>query len=117
MILHIIGRADWAQAQRAGAYHPASLDNEGFIHFSTPEQVVQTANRFYAGRTDLVLLVVDPARVSAELRCEPPAEVPESDQRFPHVYGELNLDAVIRVVDFPPDAGGGWSALPPEAQP
>ncbi len=116
MILHILSRDDWAQAQWAGSYHPASLDNEGFIHFSTPQQVIATANRFYRGQTDLALLVVDPTQVSAEIRYEPPAEAPQSDQRFPHIYGDLNPEAVIRVVDFPPDADGGWSALPPNIE-
>src|SRR5262249_51211610 len=114
MILHIIPREVWAQAQREGIYRAASLRQEGFIHFSLPEQVVGTANRFYTGQTDLLLLVVDPAKLRAELRYEPPLEAPESAVRFPHLYGALNLDAVVRVVAFPPNADGRWSALPPE---
>ncbi|HVU11938.1 MAG TPA: DUF952 domain-containing protein [Phototrophicaceae bacterium] len=112
MILHIIPRDVWAQAQHNGSYHAASLEREGFIHFSKPEQVVGTANRFYTGQRDLLLLVVDPVKVQAEVRYEPPAENPASSERFPHIYGDLNLDAVIRVVDFPPDADGSWSKLP-----
>jgi len=112
MILHIISRSDWNQAQSRSAYIPDSLRHEGFIHFSLPEQVIGTANRFYEGQTDLVLLVVDPAKLRAEVRLEPPLEAPESDMRFPHLYGALNLDAVVRVINFPPDADGRWSALP-----
>ncbi|MBI1259496.1 MAG: DUF952 domain-containing protein [Chloroflexi bacterium] len=112
MILHIVSKNAWAQAQGEGAYRADSLAAQGFIHFSLPEQVVGTANRFYAGQTSLALLVVDPAKLQAELRYEPPAEAPESSERFPHLYGALNLDAVVRVVDFPPDADGHWSALP-----
>jgi uncharacterized protein (DUF952 family) len=115
IILHIISRADWQQAERDGVYHAPSLDHEGFIHFSTPDQVVRVANMFYKGQPDLVLLVVDPAKVSAELRYEAPAEYPDSSERFPHIYGALNLDAVIRVVDFPPDADGIWRSLPEAA--
>jgi uncharacterized protein (DUF952 family) len=111
-IFHITVRSAWAAAQRDGAYRAASLDDVGFIHFSTREQVLRVANAFYRGQRDLVLLVVDPARLSAELRYEPPAEAPESAERFPHLYGALNFDAVIRAVDFPPDADSTWSALP-----
>ena len=112
-ILHITSRAAWEQAQRDGAYRAPSLDQVGYIHFSQPEQVLTVANSFYRGQADLVLLVVDTSRLAAELRYEPPDEAPDSSQRFPHLYGALNLEAVRSVVDFPPDSGGGWSALPP----
>ena len=112
MILHIVSRDAWAQAQHDDVYRPPSLEREGFIHFSKPEQVVATANHFYAGQGDLVLLVVDPAWLDAELRYEAPAEQLDSAERFPHLYGALNLDAVVRVVAFPPNAAGHWSALP-----
>ena len=111
-IFHITSRDAWEQGLRSGAYRAPSLDQQGFIHFSTAEQVVATANRYYRGQADLLLLEVDPARLAAELRYEPPAEAPDSAERFPHLYGALNLDAVTRVIAFPSDAGGGWSALP-----
>lgn len=114
-IFHITARAAWEQAQRDGVYRAESLEQVGFIHLSTAEQVVRVANALYSGQGDLVVLVVDPARLAAELRYETPADMPQSDERFPHLYGTLNLDAVIRVVDFPPDAGSGWSRLPPGA--
>lgn len=114
-ILHITSRAEWQQAQRDGAYRAPSLDQIGYIHFSKPEQVLVVANSFYRGAPELVLLVVEPARLVADLRYEPPDEAPDSSQRFPHLYGALNLDAVTAVLDFPPDANGGWSALPPGA--
>ena len=112
MIMHIISQSAWQQAQAEGTYRAPSLEAQGFIHFSLPEQVVETANRFYEGQTDLALLLVDPAKLEAELRYEPPLEAPESAIRFPHLYGALNLDAVVQVVDFPPEANGRWSALP-----
>ncbi len=111
-IYHIISRSSWEQAQREGIYRAPSLEKEGFIHLSNAEQVVRVANAFYSGQNDLLLLLVDPAKVTAEVRYEAPAEMPESGERFPHIYGALNLDAVLRSVDFPPDAGSGWSGLP-----
>lgn len=106
LITHITPRADWEAAQRRGAYRAASLDSEGFIHFSTLEQVAATASRFYRAQHDLVLLVVDTDRLTADLRYESPSHNMVDDERFPHLYGELNLDAVTRVIDFPPNADG-----------
>lgn len=101
-LLHIVARAAWEEAVRAGGYRPASLASEGFIHFSTPAQVVATAERFYAGVRGLVLLKVDPARLSAELRWE---EVP-GHGTFPHLYGTLEPEAVTAVLPFEPGPDG-----------
>ena len=113
-IFHITARADWAQAQRDGVYRAPSLTEQGFIHLSTREQVVGTANRYYRDQHDLVLLVVDPAKLG-DLRYEAPDGSPESSERFPHLYAALPLDAVIRAVDFPPESDGRWRALPAAA--
>jgi len=112
IILHITTAAAWDAARAAGSYQPASLVDEGFIHCSTPAQAAGTANRYFHGRTDLVLLCIDDARI-ADLRYEPPvtsgaALDPRDRERFPHVYGSLALDAVIRVVAFPCDHDGGF---------
>lgn len=95
VIYHIISLADWEAARQQGSYRAASLSSEGFIHFSTRRQVPRTLVKFYAGRTGLALLCVATARLKAELRYE------EADgQAFPHLYGPLNLDAVIEVLPF-----------------
>ncbi len=99
-IFHIARQIDWQAAQAAGSYRVASLEHEGFIHCSTAEQVAGVANRFYRGQADLVLLHIDPQRVQAPLRYEAPAEAPASSERFPHIYGPLNLDAVVAVQAF-----------------
>ena len=62
------------------------------------------ANQFYRGVPDLVLLVIAPAQLTAELR----HDVIETGETFPHLYGELNLSAVVQVVDFPPEADGSF---------
>ncbi len=98
VIYHIISRADWETASQQGSYRAASLASEGFIHFSTRRQVPRTLAKFYAGRSGLVLLCVEVDRLKSELRYE------EADgQLFPHLYGPLNLDAVIEVL--PIEAG------------
>jgi uncharacterized protein (DUF952 family) len=75
------------------------LRAEGFIHCSTPAQVIDTANRFYRGQDDLVVLCIDESRLKAELKYEAPAmrRGETVGSLFPHLYGELNVDAVVRV--------------------
>lgn len=112
IITHLIQRADWERAQAAGTYHAPSLDTEGFIHFSTPEQVARTATRFYAGVGGLALLVVETDKLTARLVFEAPSHPTHDGELFPHLYGDLNLDAVVRVIDYPPQPDGTFA--PPE---
>jgi uncharacterized protein (DUF952 family) len=106
-IVHICLKDDWQVAQELGEYQVDSLESEGFIHFSKLEQAVDTANRYYKGRTDLLLLWVDPARLTAELRWET-----SHGDLYPHLYGPLNLAAVTHVLVFMPDAEGVFRSLP-----
>jgi uncharacterized protein (DUF952 family) len=105
LILHITPATQWQQAKQARIYRCDSLDVEGFIHCSTPEQIVAVANRFFSGQTGLLLLCINSERVQAEIRYE---EI-ETGERFPHIYGALNLDAVERVLPFEPDASGNFT--------
>ena len=107
MIVHLCSKTEWQTAEKLGMYRTASLGAEGFIHCSTPEQILDVAIRFYKGIPDLVLLWIDPAQVTSEIRWEAPMH-PEGEPHalnaetgmFPHVYGPINLDAVLRVTDF-----------------
>ena len=116
MILHITSRAEWQAAQDNGEYTAPSLKSEGFIHCSTEAQVVHVANAFYRGRNDLALLVLDETGLSSELRWEPPAGPPaagiSASDLFPHIYGPINLEAVVRILELEPDSAGTFS-LPP----
>jgi uncharacterized protein (DUF952 family) len=115
-IYHIAPRADWDAACARGTYRAPSLDVDGFIHCSTAEQVFVVANAFYRGRTDLVLLEIEPEQLPCDVRFEAPVDPttgtadPESAERFPHVYGEITLDAVVAVADFAPGADGSFTA-------
>jgi uncharacterized protein (DUF952 family) len=113
VILHILKRGEWDEAKRAGCYAPPSLVSEGFIHCSTEHQVAKTANLFFPGQRDLVLLVIDEGRLHSDLKHEAPASMghERTDGLFPHLYGPLNLDAVTAVHEFPCD-GDGRFALP-----
>jgi uncharacterized protein (DUF952 family) len=113
MIVHITTREAWRSALAAGEYQAASLKTEGFIHCSEPEQVLAVANAFYRQVPDQVLLWIDPAQVQARLVWEAPANSEHgAGERFPHIYGGLNLEAVFSVVEFLPDADGVFRHLP-----
>jgi uncharacterized protein (DUF952 family) len=103
VILHITTRAAWDAARAAGRYEAPSLATEGFIHLSDPEQVVRVADARYSGVPDLVLLCVAADRLAAPLRYE---RSDAGEERFPHLYGALNLDAVVGVVPFPEGQDG-----------
>ncbi len=115
-ILHVTTRKAWIDATRLGKYTAPSLEEDGFIHASTVSQLLPVAAKFYKGRNGLVLLAIDPKRLASEVKWEPPtggppAGVPEGDA-FPHIYGPINLDAVVQVIDFKPGENGEFS-LPP----
>ena len=111
MIYHITSLSEWRVAQQRGEYRAASLETEGFIHCSTETQVLPVAEKYYRGSGRLLLLAIDPARLSSELRWEPPSGgapppgVPEGEL-FPHIYGPINLDAIVKVFDLEPSPEG-----------
>ena len=100
-ILHICSSTAWAAANN-GDYRCPSLDAEGFIHCSTADQVVEVANSLFRGQRGLVLLVIDPASVISNIRYEDAG----NGKLYPHIYGPLNVNAVVGVEPFEPtDAG------------
>ena len=109
LIYHLTNRDDWSNARDQGSYTPLSLGGEGFIHCSRIDQVLRVANSYYPAQSNLVLLEIDPERLHCNLRWEPGTDKP--DELFPHLYGPLNLDAVRRIIDFPPGPDGSF-ALP-----
>lgn len=110
MIIHITTRADWEKARAIGEYKAASLDSEGFIHCSTIRQVSDTANIFFKGEKGLVLLCIDENKLNSEVKYKNPTGGAKHDpgvgNLFPHIYGPINLSAVIKIVDFPPNEKG-----------
>lgn len=102
-IFHITPSHNWQQALPAGAYTADSLTSEGFIHCSTADQILGVANARYVGQHGLVLLAIDAGRVRPEIRYE---DCYETGQQFPHIYGPLNLDAVIQLFPFEPGPDG-----------
>lgn len=101
LILHITDRSTWQAAQSTGVYRHASLDTEGFIHCSMPQQLVWVANTLFLGQRGLILICIESDRLQSELRYDTVGE-----QHFPHIYGEINLDAIRQILEFEPNANG-----------
>ena len=109
MIYHMAPALVWQRQAPDQAYRGDTLASEGFIHCTgEPERLVHVANRFYRTMPeDFVILCIEPSQVQAEIKWER-----ADGHDFPHIYGPLNLDAVIRVVKFPRDVTGQF--LPPD---
>jgi uncharacterized protein (DUF952 family) len=120
LILHLTTPTAWQAAQAAGIYRGDTLDTQGFIHCSTIYQIEGVATSFFRGQTGLILLCIETEKVQPKVVFEHPinpdtGEVEPGSQQFPHIYGPLNLDAVVQVVDFPPNPDGTFT-LPKELQ-
>jgi len=113
MIYHITSRAAWNEAQQHGEYRAESLETEGFIHCSTSSQVLPVVEKFYEGHRGLILLVIEPALLSSDLKWElpsggtPPPGIPVGEP-FPHIYGPINLEAVLKAVDLEANPDGKY---------
>jgi len=103
LIYHMCKRAEWEAARIGGHYSGSSQDREdGFIHFSGPDQIVESAAKHRKGQSDLVIIEVDPAALGADLRWEES----RGGRLFPHLYRPLPVAAVRRVAELPLGADG-----------
>lgn len=93
-IFHIITQSDWDEAIGQGYYRAKSVDSEGFMHCSRTEQVEGVLERYYANQSNLYKLTIQSNLVKAPIQYE---IAPSINQLFPHIYGNLNIDAVIEV--------------------
>ncbi|WP_420146988.1 DUF952 domain-containing protein [Spirosoma sp.] len=96
LIYHIVLATDWKQQETQTDYKAASLQTEGFIHLSQKEQVNGTLNRYYQNTPNLLLLHVDANRLKHELKYE----ASTNNELFPHLYGPLNKDAIVRIEEL-----------------
>jgi len=103
LIYHMCLREEWELAMKSGTYAGSSQDRaDGFIHFSTLEQLPESARRHRKGQAGLVLLAVDSNVLGEALRWEPSRH----GVLFPHLHGTLPPSAVMSVCDMPLDADG-----------
>ncbi len=109
-IMHITAATEWEKAKKAGVYTAPSLNKEGFIHCSLAHQIPPVANFNFKGQQGLVLLEIAEDRLQHVVKYE---DLYGEGKDYPHLYGPLNIDAVLRVVAFPPEANGTFK-LPKE---
>lgn len=118
-IYHLALRDEWAAAVQSRCSYDRStlgrsLDEQGFIHCSLDHQLQAVADRVYRGRSDVVLLTIDTAKLDAEVRLD---RVQEADDRFPHVYGPINPGAVVRTEPVPLGSDGRLHLDEPPGRP
>jgi uncharacterized protein (DUF952 family) len=102
-IFKICRASEWAEAERLGTLQGSPVDqSDGYIHFSTAEQVVETATRHFAGVDGLKLLAVDADALGSALRWE----LSRGGALFPHLYGSLSVGQVLWVEALPLDPAG-----------
>jgi len=102
MLLHIAHGEEWGRAHVDGSYRTSSLRDQGYIHCSYPHQVIRVANSVYRGQRGLILLHIDPDRLDSRVVEEDGG----SGELYPHVYGPINLDAVVKVEPLEPGYDG-----------
>jgi uncharacterized protein (DUF952 family) len=111
LIYKVVHAAEWVEAERTRVYCGSAKDREdGFLHFSTAEQLRETLARYYTNATDLVLVAADPALLGDRLKWEHAASRGEN---FAHLYGPLQLDLVIWSRQLERDSAGNVLVDPP----
>ncbi len=99
LIFKICSVREWDEACEKGVYTGSSDDlRDGFIHFSSWEQLRGTYEKYFADQINLVIISVDTARLKADTL---KWETSRNGEKFPHLYNDLNLDAVVKVEELP----------------
>ena len=94
-IYHITTQTEWKQALVKKEYLPLQYEKDGFIHCSIERQIPGVLDRFYKGQTGLVKLKIEKAKVQRPVLFELAHDI---NELFPHIYGSLNIDAVVEVI-------------------
>jgi uncharacterized protein (DUF952 family) len=97
IIYHVTTTADWNEAKTKGFYEHPSLTAEGFIHCSQDHQVAGVLERYFTGETGLLKLVIDTDKLTSKFVFD---WSPSTADTFPHIYGTINIGAVIETIDL-----------------
>ena len=98
VIYKVVSAQEWSVAKEQGEFRGAAIDlTDGYIHFSTAEQLRETVKKHFAGQTDLLLVGVEVDRLGDELKWEPS----RGGALFPHLYAPLSIDSVVMTQDMP----------------
>jgi uncharacterized protein (DUF952 family) len=115
-ILHLMTEDEWRKLPLRGTWSPPSLAAEGFVHCTGDDDLMlAVANNFYRHETaPLVVLTLDTDRLRSEVRWEAPVHpdgtaAREDEPRFPHVYGPIDVAAVVGVRHLVRDTDGRFT--------
>jgi len=108
-IFHIASKEKWKRSISRSQYTVETLQSEGFIHCSTAEQVVDTANKHFQGQSELLLLKIDTTDIASVIAYEVNTE---NGETYPHIFGAITHNAIKEVIEFPVSKDGNFS-LPP----
>jgi uncharacterized protein (DUF952 family) len=97
IIYHVTAKSEWKAALKKGFYEAASLATEGFIHCSEKHQVTGVLERYFKDKTNLIKLVIETGKLTSPYVQE---WSPSAKDTFPHIYGPINLDAVVETVEL-----------------
>jgi uncharacterized protein (DUF952 family) len=100
----VADKNNWKRAEKEGLYENQSLDTKGFIHCSDPSQITKVVHKNFKNKEDLEILVIDPSKLESLVKYEPS----RSGDMYPHVYGPINTEAVIRTIDFSTNSKGDF---------
>ena len=103
MIYHLALERSWKKQLKEGDYQPDSLNQQGFIHASSWEQINATYHKHFSRPNQLLIIVIDPLKVKSEIKYE---NFSEGDQLYPHIYGPLNQDAINKIETVRLDSEG-----------
>ena len=106
MIYHIATQEEWDLQIDAAVYAPFAYNQERFIHCSDLHQLESVANRYFPGRDDLVILELMPTKLEPQTRYEQ-----SGTEKYPHVYGPLNKDAINREISVQCNADGRFDGV------
>jgi uncharacterized protein (DUF952 family) len=93
MIYHVTTEAEWKVSDDKTHYAPAAFSREGFIHSCHASQLPGVLQRYFSGRTDLLLLHIEETALTSPLK----HEIATADELYPHIYGEINKDAIVKI--------------------
>jgi uncharacterized protein (DUF952 family) len=97
MFIYTATPGEWKDIQTRTAFHDARFLKEGFIHCSYPEQTLRVLNKHYRKEKTVLLLVIDPGKLAVPWTSE---DLKNRGEAFPHVYGPINLSAVVASHDI-----------------
>jgi len=105
LIFHLVKKKDWKEQKKEARYHPEVLDSKGFIPCSSGNNIEEIANRLFRGERRILLIVINTTLIEPELKYE---QNMEGGVSYPHIYGPLNLDAVIDKIELVPEEDGSF---------